>query len=166
MCKRIFFLLAAIFLSVCGYAQIALEPSVIASGGGYGESETMSISWTAGQLASTTLSGGEMILTQGFQQPLDFGTGISTQELNWEITAYPNPVADELNIRFDIDRTRDFWIEIQDVTGRVLSLEQHKEIFPADVLQINTSNFTYGVYFLKVFTPDREQSQVLSIRKL
>ncbi len=166
MSKRIFFVLAAIFFSVCGFSQIALEPSVIASGGSYAETETMSISWTLGELATTTLSGGDMILTQGFQQPIDFETGISTQELNWEITAYPNPVSDELNVRFDIDRTRDFWIEIQDVTGRVLSLEQHKEVFPANVLQINTSNFTYGVYFLKVFTPDREQSQVLSIRKL
>ncbi len=166
MSKRIFFVLAAIFFSVCGFAQIALEPSVIASGGSYAENESMSISWTLGELATTTLSGGDMILTQGFHQPIDFGTGISTIELNWGITAYPNPVADELNIRFDIDRTRDFWIEIQDVTGRVLSLEQHKEVFPADVLQINTSNFTYGVYFLKVFTLDREQSQVLSIRKL
>ena len=107
-----------------------------------------------------------MILTQGFQQPLDIGTGISTDELNWGITAYPNPVADVLFVKFDIDRTKEFLIEIQDVTGRVLSLEQHKEIFPGDVIQLNTSTFTYGVYFLKVFTPDREQSQVLSIRKL
>jgi hypothetical protein len=166
MSKRILFVLAALFYVVCGFSQIALEPSVIASGGSYAESESMSISWTLGELVTTTLTGGDMILTQGFQQPIDFGTGISPQELNWGITAYPNPVGDELNVRFDIDRTRDFWIEIQDVTGRVLSLEQHKEVFPADVFQINTSNFTYGVYFLKVFTPDREQSQVLSIRKL
>jgi hypothetical protein len=166
MSKRIFFVLAAILFSVCGFSQIALEPNVIASGGSYAENESMSISWTLGELAASTLTGGDMILTQGFQQPFDFGTGINTEELNWGITAYPNPVTDELNVRFDIDRTRDFWIEVQDVTGRVLSLEQQKEVFPGDILQINTSNFTYGVYFLKVFTPDREQSQVLSIRKL
>ena len=166
MSKNILFVTAALFYVVCGFSQIALEPSVIASGGSYAETETMSISWTLGELATTTLSGGDMILTQGFQQPSDFGTGISPEELNWEITAYPNPVKDQLFIRFDIDRTRDFWIEIQDVTGRVLSLEQHKEIFPGDVIQVNTSRFTYGVYFLKAFTPDREQSQVLSIRKL
>ena len=107
-----------------------------------------------------------MLLTQGFQQPVDFGTGISTEELNWQISAYPNPVTDALFVKFDIDMAREFWIEIQDVTGRVISLEQQKEVFPGDVVQLNTSNFTYGVYFLKVFTPNREQSQVLSIRKL
>ncbi len=166
MKRNIFLVLVALFSTVFGISQIALEPSVIASGGAYTETEFMSISWTLGELASTTLTGGGLILTQGFQQPSDFGTGISQEYLNWEISAYPNPVVDELNVRFDIDRTRDFWIEVQDLTGRVLSLTQHKEIFPGDIIQVNTSNFTYGVYFLKVFTPDREQSQVLSIRKL
>ena len=166
MKRNLVLVLATLIFAVCGYSQITIEPSIIASGGGYGETETMSISWTLGELATTTLTGGDIILTQGFQQPFDFRTGISTEALNWEITAYPNPVKDELFVRFDIDRTREFLIEIQDVTGRVLYLEQKKEIFPGDVIQLNTSNFTYGVYFLKVFTPDREQSQVLSIRKL
>ena len=166
MRKRIFFILAAIFFTICSFSQITSEPSVIASGGAYVEAETMSISWTLGELATTTLTGGDMILAQGFQQPFDFGTGISTKELTWSITAYPNPVTDALFVKFDIDGVKEFWIEIQDVTGRVISLEQQKEIFPGDVVQLNTSNFTYGVYFLKVFTPDREQSQVLSIRKL
>ena len=166
MRKRIFLVLSAIFLSVCSYAQFTLEPGVIASGGSYAETETMSISWTLGELATATLAGGDMILTQGFQQPFDFGTGINPEKLNWQITAFPNPVSDVLFVRFDIQRTREFRIEIQDVTGRVLSLEQHKEIFPGDVVQVNASSFTYGVYFLKVFTPDKEQSQVLIIRKL
>ena len=75
-------------------------------------------------------------------------------------------MTDALFVKFDIDMTREFWIEIQDVTGRVISLEQHNEVFPGDVIQLNTSNFTYGVYLLKIFTPDREQIQVLSIRKI
>lgn len=159
-------IIVLILLSISGFSQITLEPSVIASGGAYAETETMSISWTLGELATTTLTGGDMILTQGFQQPIDFGTGISTEELNWQITAYPNPVTDALFVKFNIDMTKEFWIEIQDVTGRVISLEQKKEVFPGDVIQLNTSTFSYGVYFLKVFTPDREQSQILSITKL
>lgn len=159
-------LLGAIFLSFSGYGQISLEPNVLASGGAYGESETMSISWTLGELATTTLRGGDMILTQGFQQTLDIGTGINTKEVNWGISAYPNPVTDVLFVQFNTNKNREFWIEVQDVTGRVLSLERHNEIFPGDVVRLNTSSFAYGVYFLKVFTPDREQTQVLSIRKL
>ena len=69
MRSKILLFLATIFLSVCSYAQIALKPSVIASCGSYAETETMSISWTLGELATNTLTGGAMILTQGFQQP-------------------------------------------------------------------------------------------------
>lgn len=159
-------LITAIFFSVSSYGQITSEPSVLAAGGYYAETENMNISWTLGELATTTLTGGDMILTQGFQQPLDFGTGITIEELNWGITAYPNPVVNALYVKFDILMAREFWIEIQDVTGRVISLEQKKEVFPGDVVRVNTSSFECGVYFLKVFSPDREQSQVLSIRKL
>ena len=155
-----------ILFYITANTQITLKPSVIATGGSYTETEGMSISWTLGELATATFTGGDLILTQGFQQPFDFGTGIKANELYWGITVYPNPVVNTLYIKFDIDRTRDFLIEIQDVTGRVLSLEQYKEIFPGDIIQLNTSNFYYGVYFLKVFTPDREKGQVLSIRKL
>jgi hypothetical protein len=106
--RHIISLVALVLLSLAGHAQIMLEPSVLASGGNYAETESMSISWTLGELATTTLTGGDMILTQGFQQPSDFGTGINTEELNWGITAYPNPVATTLYVKFDIDMAREF----------------------------------------------------------
>lgn len=103
----------------------------------------------------------------GIGDACDTNTGTETIELSSEsIRICPNPVTDALFVQFDIVRTKEFWIEIQDVTGRVISLEQHMEIFPGDVVQLNTSDLTTGVYFLKVFTPDREQVHVLSIRKL
>ena len=166
MRKVVSFLFSLCLLSVVAHAQVILASSVIASGGGYAASDNLSISWTLGELAVTTLSGGDMILTQGFQQPFDIGVGIGQDEVIWEISAYPNPVKDELRIRFNIDRQREFWIEVQDVTGRLISLEQHKQIYPGDVVPLNTSKIKAGIYFLKVFTPDRKLMKVLSIRKL
>ena len=116
-------------------------------------------------MAITTLTCGDKIVTQGFQQSFGFRAGITAQELNWKISAYPNPVIDVLFVKFDVDRAREFWIEIQDVAGRVISLEHHKEILPGDIVQLNTSDFSDGVYFLKVFTLDPEQMQVLNISK-
>ena len=165
MKKIISLIITTTFFSVSGFAQLALEQSVIASGGGYAESESMSLSWTLGELAITTLTGGDKILTQGFQQSFGFGTGITAQELNWKISAYPNPMIDVLFVKFDVDRAREFWIEIQDVTGRVISREHQKEIRPGDVVQLNTSDFTDGIYFLKVFTLDPEQLHVLKLSK-
>ena len=166
MRKPISLLFFMLLLSVAMSAQITLTPSVISSGGGYAEGDNISISWTLGELAVTTLTGGNMILTQGFQQPFDVGVGIRKDEVNWDISVYPNPVGDELRVRFDIDKTGDFIVEIQDVTGRLISQVQHTQVHPGDIILLNTSAYTTGIYFLKVFTPDRQQVQVTSIRKL
>ena len=165
--RQTFFLIACMLLtSAAGNAQISLAPSVIASGGGYGENGNMSISWTLGELAVSTLTGENIILTQGFQQPFDIGVGIQKDEVNWDISVYPNPVGNELSIRFNVEKPGDYLLEIQDVTGRLISQEQHKSINPGDIVILNTSTYTNGIYFLKVLTPDRQQVQVTSLRKL
>ena len=166
MKKPILLILCSLFVVCSISGQVSLAPSVISSGGGYGENGNISISWTIGELAVTTLQGGNMILTQGFQQPFDIDVGIRKQKINWDISVYPNPVGDELRIRFNIEKTGDYLLEIQDVNGRLISQELRKQINPGDIVSLNTSAFTNGVYFLKILTPDRQQVQVTSIRKL
>lgn len=147
-------------------AQVQLTPSVIASGGGYGEGNNISISWTIGELAVNTLSSGDLVLTQGFQQPFDIDVGVLDQEVNWGIAVYPNPVGNELRIKFNTEKTDEFLIEVQDVTGRLVNQELHKEVHPGDIVLLKTERFSEGVYFLKVYTKDRQQVQVTSLRKL
>ncbi|MEN8230307.1 MAG: T9SS type A sorting domain-containing protein [Bacteroidota bacterium] len=166
MGKSFLFFVCTFFIVTAIDAQVTLAPSVISSGGGYGENGNVSISWTLGEVAVTTLTGSSIILTQGFQQPNDFGVGFKKEEVNWDISVYPNPVGDELRIRFNIKKPGDFLLEIQDVTGRLIAQEQRKQINPGDIVILNTSAYTNGVYFLKVLTPDRQQVQVTSLRKL
>jgi len=147
-------------------AQITLAPTVIASAGGYSEAGNIHLSWTLGELAVTTLNGGNLILTQGFQQPYTLGTGRSPVETDWSITAYPNPVETNLRLKFDISESSDFLIEIQDVAGRLLSLEQYKKVYPGEVISIPMDRYFQGIYFFKVYTPDRRQVKVFSIRKI
>ncbi len=165
--KKLFTLFAALLLaSQFSFGQIELSPTVIASAGDYAEAGSISLSWTLGEIAVMTLEKGDLILTQGFQQSYDLGTGIGLDPIDWQIIAYPNPVANELKIQFDVLEPTDFWVEIQDVTGRILSQQQYKEIHPGDIVPISMSSYKYGVYFFKVFTPDRQQMRVISIRKI
>ncbi|MFH0758780.1 MAG: T9SS type A sorting domain-containing protein [Bacteroidota bacterium] len=167
MKKTLSLLFLAILTAGLLHAQkIQLAPSVLSAGGGYFEGNDISISWTLGELAVSTLTGTDLVLTQGFQQPFDLDVGMKKNQVNWGISAYPNPVGDELRIRFNIEATGDFFIEIQDVTGRLISQEKHKQVNPGDIILLNTSGYTNGVYFLKVLTPDRRQVQVTSLRKL
>lgn len=166
MRKKITLLFCTLCFFASIYGQIQLTPSVISSGGGIGVNDNLSISWTLGEVAVTTLTGDQMILTQGFQQSFDMDVGIAMDEVNWNISIYPNPVRDELRIRFNIEKPGDFLLEIQDVSGRLIKQELHKQVNPGDIVLLNTSTYTNGIYFLKVLTPDHQQIQVTSLRKL
>ena len=82
MKKVILIFSLVVFISISAYTQLDLTPSVVASGGSYFEGQSMTISWTIGELATTTLTGNNLVLTQGFQQPTGIGTGMHKDELN------------------------------------------------------------------------------------
>ncbi len=165
--SRYFILLVCTLFIMAGIsAQVTLAPTVLASGGGYGENGNLNISWTLGELAVTTLEGENMILTQGFQQPFDIEVGIHKEKSIWGISVYPNPVVEKLHIRFFIVNPGDFLLEIQDVTGRLICKEQQKHIYPGDIIILDTSTYPNGIYFLRVLTPDGLQVQVTSLNKL
>jgi hypothetical protein len=65
-----------ILFFVCMAAAIAMQaqslcPSVISTSGGYSSGFSASLSWTLGEIATETFSNGSVILTQGFQQPVE-----------------------------------------------------------------------------------------------
>jgi hypothetical protein len=67
MKKKIFTLLASSFF-LCYCRGQSLTPQVVANGGIYSSTTAGSLSATFGEMATTTLTGGANILTQGFQQ--------------------------------------------------------------------------------------------------
>ena len=145
----------------------SVSPEVISSSGDYFEGPNASLSWTLGEIATETYTAGNVILTQGFQQPFTLGTSINLNTtVDWNIKAYPNPVEDELKIQFDLNQTDNFWIEVQDVTGRTMDIKQYNDIHSGDIIQVDMTHYQYGVYFFKIFTPDKKQMRVLSIRKI
>jgi hypothetical protein len=51
-------------------AAQSVSPEVISSSGDYFEGPNASLSWTLGEIATETYTAGNVILTQGFQQPI------------------------------------------------------------------------------------------------
>lgn len=147
-------------------AQIEKAPSILSSSGGYGENESFSISWTLGDIVISTLEGNNLILTQGFQQPPNLEVSIRQHEIEWDIYVYPNPFMNELNIQFELNDEKDFLMEIQDVTGRVLMQETYERVNSGDLRFLSTSGLASGVYFLRILTRDYQQLKVHSISKL
>ena len=84
-------LIATVFIA---FSLNSNAQQVIASSGGYFEGENISFSWTLGETVIETFEGGDIILTQGFQQPYNF---YLSQILNilagWSgISGYVDPV--------------------------------------------------------------------------
>ncbi len=145
---------------------MVLTPSVIASGGGDAETGYLHVSWTIGDLAVATLTGGNMMITQGFQQPFDVDMGTNPEEVLWEISLYPNPVKDVLMVRFGMEQPADFLIEVRDMTGRILFVREHRQVMPGQVLRINTSEYSEGIYVVKLSSPDQGRIRVAAFSKL
>jgi hypothetical protein len=68
MKKIIILLFSVIFLGSL-QAQVTNEQQVISSAGNYSEAGGLSLSWTLGETVIATFENGNLILTQGFQQP-------------------------------------------------------------------------------------------------
>jgi hypothetical protein len=166
MKKIILLISGALLAGQLALAQdVQLSPTVIASAGNYSEADGISLSWTLGEVAVATLSNNNLVLTQGFQQSFLEDVRFSMDPILWQIIAYPNPVTEELRIQFDVPNPTNFLIEIQDVTGRLLSQEQHKQVSPGDVIQVEMSSYREGIYFFRILTADRKQVRVISITK-
>ncbi|MBN1339100.1 MAG: hypothetical protein JXA03_07245 [Bacteroidales bacterium] len=61
-------LLAVVFITVTGFSQ-SIERYVVASSGDHYSNANISLSWTLGEPATSTWTAGNIILTEGFQQP-------------------------------------------------------------------------------------------------
>jgi hypothetical protein len=81
--RKLISLLNLALIFQCLSAQ-TLSPVVLESSGNYYESTNVSLSWTLGEIATETYTSGNIILTQGFQQP----TSVSLTGINVDVLVY------------------------------------------------------------------------------
>ena len=159
------FLLSTLSLT----AQVQLVNSVIASAGRFSTSGSITLSWTLGEMAVKTLAGTNLMLNQGFQQPweliIDGGTPIQEPELNWSVKAFPNPVRDNLNVEFTLEKSERFSMEILDITGKKIYQREAETIMPDQTIQLDFSSYKEGIYILRVVSEDQKTHKIYKIRK-
>ena len=111
------FIYLAFALPFSAAAQ-SLSPTVVASAGNHASAGNVQLSYTVGEVAVTTLSGGSNILTQGFNQPIEVSTGITEGVFEGSIKVYPNPAAHELHIEANTS-SEAIAVVLTDMNGRV-----------------------------------------------
>ena len=161
-------ILSLVFLVSAGFlfAQLSMTNSVLATAGDYQTNGNYSLSWTVGEVAVSTLTEGQNILTQGFQQPWESGPNLVVgPELNWSVKAYPNPVYDYLNVAFTLQNPEEFAIEVTDITGKKVLTRDPQLINQDEIVDLDFTQFKPGIYFLRIYSTDQKVHKVYKIKK-
>ncbi len=93
-------------------------------------------------------------------------TGIKKKDLaSTEISAYPNPVTDQVNLNISIAEKASVSIQIVDLIGKVVNVQKTSLSAGSNSVKLNTSELPQGVYMIQVTNLANNQSKTLRIVK-
>lgn len=147
-----------LFCSMAGWLNgQSISNQVVASGGQYSSANGNSLEYTVGEAAVTTLSGNTYLLTQGFHQPYPGISGIPEDPYaNLQVTLYPNPSADQVNILFEGKNIPALTGMLFDAQGKALGGEL---VFTGGTenasLLLDIRGLSSGSYYLAILTGQR-----------
>lgn len=120
------------------------------SGGKASNVNTGSISYSVGQLITTSTSNSNGSVTAGVQQAFEISTtlGIEDTTINLEYTAYPNPTVDILHLSINNFNQENLRYQLFNVQGQLLA---SKKISNTTTI-IGMEGYAASIYFLKVVT--------------
>lgn len=130
-----------------------IKQQVVAAAGGYDVSgdNSISLSWTLGELVITTVEsgGGDIVLTQGFHQTMLVIDAIQKNpELDVEVSVFPNPTSELVNINFKAPLDGETEIYLHTADGRMI---YNGKMMPGELLkQINMNKYPGGTYILRI----------------
>lgn len=129
-----------LFISVLSIGQISASRSVIGNAGTELSNATLQMSFTIGEVFTSTLQNTE-IHTLGFQQSDRWFAGINTvDEIEFEL--FPNPARTEITVRSSSDEVVSF--EVKDLLGRtVISGNASLSILRIDVSQLEEGKYYF-----------------------
>ena len=130
--------------------------SLVGSAGGSLSSNTYNLSWSLGELATTTLTNSEYTLSQGLLQGIKIDV-LGLQEDSFQVSVFPNPTSKWIEITNSLNQGN--W------SYRFVS-QEGKQLLYEDNLNstskiLDLSSFNSGVYLLQVTR--EEQARTLRI---
>lgn len=145
------------------------EQSVVSTGGNFNSSSNLSLSYTIGEPVIQTFDSPDIILTQGFQQPIKITTtDIEEQEESTiGITAYPNPTTSRLVLELNTEQKRDVRLDVYDVSGKKQAISSGSMTVKGNTTrELNFSKLSPASYFIRVTTEDGKELQTIKVQKI
>lgn len=156
-----YFVLSTLLLLAGILAEAQAQESINASGAQL-SGNTGTISYSIGQVVYNThsLPGGSF--AEGVQQPYEISTisGIDIPEIVLQLSAYPNPTTDLLNLSIGNYKQENLTFQLFDVAGKL--------VLDATITQSNTvidmNRFAMATYYLTIID-DRKPIKTFKIIK-
>ncbi|MEM7512121.1 MAG: T9SS type A sorting domain-containing protein [Bacteroidota bacterium] len=130
----------------------SISAYMIGSTGGTSEQFTYSV----GDLVVSTASKNGVMLSQGFQQPIDISLTTSIKEFQEKLAvrAFPNPSSGLLNLSITSDLSSTVECEILDLQGRSVLGKMEIAAVQGETIQWELHTLAAGQYFLRISTSD------------
>jgi len=143
---KIFLTFASFLLLNCAYGQeeISTTGGVISGSGG-------SASYAVGQLTTTTLTGTTGSVNNGLLQPYEIVVVLGLAEAI-DITAYPNPTQDNVNIHAEFDKHVGLTYVLYNMNGQRLLQDD----LTSKKGTIDMKDLPSDTYFLKILKKSNE----------
>ena len=162
------------FLLQCSFhfsfAQ-SLFPYVIPASGGFYANGGYSLSYTIGELAVNKLTNSSAILTEGFQQPIDSGTGsvaVYNDEIEqWKVNIYPNPVFSILTLELCTNQSVNYSVDLFDLFGRqIFRKEINVRQGDMPMYSLSLESIPPSLYILSVTSDDEKIKRIFKVNKM
>lgn len=96
---------------------------------------------------------------------VNISEGINSFELANLVNIYPVPAKDFINLNFITDHNENLIIELIDVTGKTIYNNKLDKILANETHQIEISNYSTGIYFIKIYNTEISVIQKVTIQK-
>lgn len=145
--------LSVILLFGLGLTGLRAQEAVPTTGG-VASGNGGSVSYSVGQVVYQTYSGTSGSVAEGVQQPYEISVVTGIEEaigINLSVSAYPNPVTDNLTLSVDNLEFSTLSFQLYDMNGKLLKSEK----ITSNYTSIAMSAFVPASYFVKVIQQDK-----------
>lgn len=143
----------------------ANQPTVFATAGTIYQGDALSLDWTLGEVAITTIEGQPGQVTQGFHQPTYVITHLNEIAVNWgEIKIFPNPATDQIQLDFSKASIDPGHFQLWQTDGQLLwKVDRNKE---DEHFRWSMKELAAGTYFLRIHAKNAPHFITIKIQKI
>jgi hypothetical protein len=163
-------LILIIVFGLCSFLvqSQTLSPTVISSSGGFYSNGSGMLSFTVAEMTMVeTFTQPGNILTQGFQQPEDYVTGIvETPDVSGNTLIYPNPTNGSFVLSYMNNDNSETTIRLYNLAGQIVMEKQVLQSAGLNTVNFDISSFSQGMYIMELTTNNSKGEQKSDYHKI